>query len=69
MQVTADAVTLILSTIDRIKIILDEIKNRTSASRKAVHDDLIDLLGRLANCRAAPSLRPAEKSRLRNSPA
>ncbi len=45
MSVTAEAVTLILSTIDRIKLILDEIENR-EAEPEGGDADLIDSLAR-----------------------
>jgi len=52
MPVTAEAVTLILSTIDRIKSILDAIEK--SEQEPAGGDgDLIDLLGRMARKEAA----------------
>ncbi len=54
MPVTADAVTLILSTIDRIKLILDELE--THQREPDGHDD--DLIGRLARLTQAPAAAP-----------
>src|ERR1700689_4416813 len=52
MPVTADAVTLILSTLDRIKTILEGLEAREQ--EPAGDDgDLIDLLGRMARQEAA----------------
>jgi two-component system, chemotaxis family, sensor kinase CheA len=47
MPVTAEAVTLILSTIDRIKLVLDEIEGR-EAEPEGGDADLIDSLGRMS---------------------
>src|SRR5487761_178632 len=47
MPVTAEAVTLILSTIDRIKLILDELEEQQKEHEDGV-SALIDRLGRLA---------------------
>jgi two-component system, chemotaxis family, sensor kinase CheA len=47
LPVTADAVTLILSTIDRIKLILDEIETHRREP-EGDDGDLIDRLGRMA---------------------
>jgi two-component system chemotaxis sensor kinase CheA len=52
MPVTADAVTLILSTIDRIKSILDAIE-KSEQEPSGGDGDLIDLLGRMARQEAA----------------
>jgi len=52
MPVTADAVTLILSTIDRIKLILDELETR-QAEPEGSDGELIEQLGDLAEGRAA----------------
>ena len=61
MPVTAEAVTLILSTIDRIKIILDEIEARQKEPEGG-DDDLIDHLDRLTQeSRAAPEPAPHAK--------
>ncbi len=54
MPVTADAVTLILSTIDRIKLILDELE--THQREPDGHDD--DLIGRLARLTQEPAAAP-----------
>ena len=54
MPVTAEAVTLILSTIDRIKLILDELEGQQKEPEGG-DSDLIDRLGRLAG-----SAEPAE---------
>jgi two-component system chemotaxis sensor kinase CheA len=53
MPVTAEAVTLILSTIDRIKSILDAIE-KSEQEPEGGDGDLIDLLGRMARQEAAP---------------
>ena len=61
MPVTAEAVTLILSTIDRMKSILDAIEK--SEQEPAGDDvDLIEQLGRMARgeIAAAPPLAPVE---------
>jgi two-component system chemotaxis sensor kinase CheA len=64
MPVTAEAVTLILSTIDRIKSILDAIE-KSEQEPSGGDSDLIDLLGRMARKEAAappmvaPTLPPA----------
>jgi two-component system, chemotaxis family, sensor kinase CheA len=47
MPVTAEAVTLVLSTIDRIKLILDEIESRQSEP-EGRDGDLIEVLARMA---------------------
>jgi two-component system, chemotaxis family, sensor kinase CheA len=52
MPVTAEAVTLILSTIDRIKSILDAIE-KSEREPDGGDGDLIDLLGRMARQEAA----------------
>jgi two-component system, chemotaxis family, sensor kinase CheA len=52
MPVTADAVTLILSTIDRIKLILDELENH-QAEPEGSDAELIEKLGHLAEEPAA----------------
>ena len=52
MPVTAEAVTLILSTIDRIKSILDAIE-KSEQEPLGGDGDLIDLLGRMARQEAA----------------
>ena len=52
MPVTADAVTLILNTIDRIKLILDEIETQEKEPDGG-DTDLIELLGRRAARRSA----------------
>src|ERR1700689_5082311 len=52
MPVTAEAVTLILSTIDRIKSILDAIE-KSEQEPSGGDGDLIDLLGRMARKEAA----------------
>ncbi len=52
MPVTAEAVTLILSTIDRIKSILDAIE-KSEQEPSGGDGDLIDLLGRMARQEAA----------------
>src|ERR1700758_3189324 len=52
MPVTADAVTLILSTIDRIKLILDELESH-EAEPEGSDGELIEKLGDLAEGRAA----------------
>ncbi len=52
MPVTAEAVTLILSTIDRIKSILDTIE-KSEQEPKGGDGDLIDPLGRMARGEAA----------------
>ena len=65
MPVTAEAVTLILSTIDRIKSILDAIE-QTEQEPAGEDADLIDLLGRMARDEApaasASALRVAKMS-------
>src|SRR5579864_8771628 len=53
MPVTAEAVTLILSTIDRIKSILDAIE-KSEREPDGGDSDLIDPLGRMARQEAAP---------------
>jgi two-component system chemotaxis sensor kinase CheA len=53
MPVTAEAVTLILSTIDRIKSILDSIE-KSEREPDGGDGDLIDPLGRMARQEAAP---------------
>jgi two-component system, chemotaxis family, sensor kinase CheA len=63
MPVTADAVTLILSTIDRIKLILDELETRQREPDGRDHD-LIDRLGRLtqeSNAAPVPKQQPEPK--------
>jgi two-component system, chemotaxis family, sensor kinase CheA len=55
MPVTADAVTLILSTIDRIKLILDELE--TSQREPDGSDN--DLIGRLGHLSQEPAAAPA----------
>ncbi len=57
MPVTSDAVTLILSTIDRIKTILDGIE-RSEHEPSGNDGDLIDALGRMAR-QEGPASRPA----------
>ena len=52
MPVTAEAVTLILSTIDRIKSILEAIE-KSEQEPEGGDGDLIDLLGRMARQEAA----------------
>jgi two-component system, chemotaxis family, sensor kinase CheA len=52
MPVTAEAVTLILSTIDRIKLILEAIE-KSEQEPEGGDGDLIDLLGRMARGEAA----------------
>src|SRR5580700_3259680 len=52
MPVTAEAVTLILSTIDRIKLILDAIE-KSEQEPEGGDGDLIDPLGRMARGEAA----------------
>jgi two-component system, chemotaxis family, sensor kinase CheA len=59
MPVTADAVTLILSTIDRIKLILDELE--THQREPDGHDD--DLIGRLGRLTQEPAAAPAPAHR------
>jgi len=58
MPVTADAVTLILSTIDRIKLVLDELETR-QAEPEGSDGELIEQLGDLAEGRAAAPAPPA----------
>jgi two-component system chemotaxis sensor kinase CheA len=58
MPVTAEAVTLILSTIDRIKLILDAIE-KSEQEPSGGDADLIDPLGRMARQEAAAPLPPA----------
>ena len=58
MPVTAEAVTLILSTIDRIKSILDAIE-KSEQEPSGGDGDLIDLLGRMARQEAAAPPRVA----------
>jgi two-component system chemotaxis sensor kinase CheA len=60
MPVTADAVTLILSTIDRIKLILDELETR-QAEPEGSDGELIEHLGDLAEGRAAAPAPPAPR--------
>ena len=55
MPVTAEAVTLILSTIDRIKLILDEIENGQTEPDGS-DGDLIAKLGRMAEQTPEPAL-------------
>ena len=59
MPVTAEAVTLILSTIDRIKSILDAIE-KSEQEPSGGDGDLIDLLGRMARqeAKAPPAVAP-----------
>src|SRR5580658_6040377 len=59
MPVTAEAVTLILSTIDRIKSILDAIE-KSEQEPLGGDGDLIDLLGRMARqeAKAPPQVAP-----------
>jgi two-component system chemotaxis sensor kinase CheA len=59
MPVTAEAVTLILSTIDRIKSILDAIE-KSEQEPSGGDGDLIDLLGRMARqeAKAPPQVAP-----------
>jgi two-component system, chemotaxis family, sensor kinase CheA len=59
MPVTAEAVTLILSTIDRIKSILDTIE-KSEQEPSGGDGDLIDLLGRMARqeAKAPPQVAP-----------
>jgi two-component system chemotaxis sensor kinase CheA len=57
MPVTADAVTLILSTIDRIKVILDAIE-KTEQELPGGDEDLIDQLGRMARGEVAAAAPP-----------
>src|ERR1700733_8273617 len=59
MPVTAEAVTLILSTIDRIKSILDAIE-KSEQEPSGGDGDLIDLLGRMARkeATAPPQVAP-----------
>src|SRR5580700_6074069 len=60
MPVTAEAVTLILSTIDRIKLILEAIE-KSEQEPEGGDGDLIDLLGRMARQEAAaPPPAPVE---------
>src|ERR1700739_3540985 len=54
MPVTADAVTLILSTIDRVKLILDELE--TNQREPDGSDD--DLIGRLGHLTQEPASAP-----------
>jgi two-component system chemotaxis sensor kinase CheA len=61
MPVTADAVTLILSTIDRIKLILDELETR-QAEPEGSDGELIDKLGDLAEGRVAAPAPPAPRT-------
>jgi two-component system chemotaxis sensor kinase CheA len=58
MPVTAEAVTLILSTIDRIKLILDAIE-KSELEPSGGDADLIDPLGRMARQEAAAPPPPA----------
>jgi two-component system chemotaxis sensor kinase CheA len=58
MPVTAEAVTLILSTIDRIKSILEAIE-KSEQEPEGGDGDLIDQLGRMARGEAAPPPPPA----------
>jgi two-component system chemotaxis sensor kinase CheA len=60
LPVTADAVTLILSTIDRIKLILDELEAH-EAEPDGSDAELIEQLGDLADGRAAASAAPAPR--------
>jgi two-component system, chemotaxis family, sensor kinase CheA len=63
MPVTADAVSLILSTIDRIKEILEAIEH-TAAEPAGADEDLIGALDRMAEgmlMPAAPKAAPAER--------
>src|ERR1700749_4218845 len=61
MPVTADAVTLILSTIDQVKSILDTIE-KTEQEPAGDDVDLIEQLGRMARgeVAVAPPLAPVE---------
>ena len=59
MPVTAEAVTVILSTIDRIKIILDQLEAQQKEPDGG-DEDLIDDLGRLAQ-HTRPASRPASR--------
>src|SRR5580700_11225563 len=78
MPVTAEAVTLILSTIDRIKLILEAIE-KSEQEPEGGDGDLIDLLGRMERQRRRQHLsrsnltspsrsrKPKNKRRLRPS--
>src|SRR5580658_4979268 len=61
MPVTADAVTITLSTIDRIKVILDQLEAQQKEPDGG-DEDLIDDLGRLAQ-HTRPAPRPAVHQR------
>jgi two-component system, chemotaxis family, sensor kinase CheA len=61
MPVTAEAVTVILSTIDRVKVILDQLEAQQKEPDGG-DDDLIDDLGRLAQqTKLAPPLPPVRE--------
>jgi len=62
MPVTAEAVTVTLSTIDRIKIILDQLEARQKEPDGG-DEDLIDDLGRLVH-QTRPAPRPAAHQKL-----
>src|SRR5262249_10958380 len=62
MPVTAEAVTIILSTIDRIKVILDQLEAHQKEPDGG-DEDLIDDLGRLSQ-QTRPLRRPAARERL-----
>ncbi|MFZ3354068.1 MAG: chemotaxis protein CheW [Xanthobacteraceae bacterium] len=70
MPVTADAVTLILNTIDRIKLVLDEIETQEKEPDGG-DADLIELLGRRAagEVRVAPLAEPAPLPEAPRAPA
>ncbi|ACA19168.1 CheA signal transduction histidine kinase [Methylobacterium sp. 4-46] len=58
MGVTSEAVTLILQTLDRIKVIVAELE-RTAAEPVGADEDLIGALERMAEGEAAPAPAPA----------
>jgi two-component system, chemotaxis family, sensor kinase CheA len=68
MPVTAEAVTVILATIDRIKKILEEIEAQQQEPAGS-DDDLIDRLGRLTReANSAPQPEPPAESRKPDKP-
>jgi two-component system chemotaxis sensor kinase CheA len=62
MPVTREAVTLILATIDRIKVLLDELE-RTQVEQPGDDRDLISRLEQMSEAVSAPQQQPAQNAR------